>query len=81
MRYSLIVAALALSIPAVAQAEPGGCLKYGAAGAVGGHFVHHHAILGAAGGCAVGMMRRHAYRRDQAAQQGYGTQGNGSNYQ
>jgi hypothetical protein len=46
-----------------ASAEPGGCLKYGAAGAVGGHFVHHHAILGAAGGCAVGMYRRHEYKK------------------
>lgn len=46
-----------------AQAEPGGCLKYGAAGAVGGHLVHHHAVIGGVGGCAAGMWRRHEYRK------------------
>nr|WP_246495284.1 hypothetical protein [Ameyamaea chiangmaiensis] len=46
----------------VAQAEPGGCLKYGAAGAVGGHVVHH-GVLGAASGCVVGMYTRHKYRQ------------------
>ena len=39
----------------VAQAEPGGCLKYGAVGAVGGHVAHRHAVLGAIAGCGVGM--------------------------
>ncbi len=48
-----------------ASAKPGGCLKYGAVGGVGGHFAHHHAILGAAGGCAVGMYRRHKYNKAQ----------------
>jgi hypothetical protein len=47
----------------VAQAEPGGCLKYGAAGAVAGHLAHHHAVLGAVGGCAVGMYERHEYKK------------------
>ncbi len=51
-----------------AMAEPGGCLKYGAVGAVGGHVAHHHAVLGAAGGCAVGMYRRHEYRKQQRAE-------------
>jgi hypothetical protein len=50
-----------------ASAKPGGCLKYGAAGAVGGHFVHHHAVLGAMGGCAVGMYRRHKYNKAERA--------------
>ncbi len=63
--------ALALSLgaalPAVpASAEPGGCLKYGAAGAVGGHLAHH-GVLGAAGGCATGMYMRHRYRKQQRA--------------
>ncbi len=48
---------------APAHAEPGGCLKYGAAGAVGGH-VAHHGVLGAAGGCVTGMYVRHAYRKE-----------------
>ncbi len=31
-----------------------GCIKGAAVGAVGGHLAHHHGILGAAVGCAVG---------------------------
>jgi hypothetical protein len=62
---SLALAALLLgaAVPAVSQAsEPGGCLKYGAVGAVGGHLAHH-GVLGAAGGCAAGMWKRHEYRK------------------
>ncbi len=63
--------ALAVSLGTVlpvapASAEPGGCLKYGAAGAVGGHLAHH-GVLGAAGGCATGMYMRHRYRKQQRA--------------
>ena len=47
-----------------AMAEPGGCLKYGAVGAVGGHLAHH-GVAGAVGGCAVGMYKRHEYRKQQ----------------
>ena len=61
--------ALALSLGAAlpAAAEPGGCLKYGAVGAVGGHLAHH-GVLGAAGGCATGMIVRHRYRKQQREQ-------------
>ncbi len=62
---ALAATVAAASLPAAARAEPGGCLKYGAAGAVGGHLAHHHAVIGAAGGCAVGMYRRHKYRKAQ----------------
>lgn len=71
MRLLAYVAAATITIggmTSVAQAEPGGCLKYGAVGAVGGHLAHHHAVLGAAGGCAVGMYRRHEYRKHQREQ-------------
>ena len=47
----------------VVQAEPGGCLKYGAAGAVGGHLANH-TMLGATAGCITGMYRRHEYRKE-----------------
>jgi len=47
-----------------AQAEPGGCLKYGAAGAVAGHLAHH-GVLGAAAGCATGMYTRHEFRKGE----------------
>ena len=75
--------ALALSLGAAlpvapASAEPGGCLKYGAAGAVGGHLAHH-GVLGAAGGCATGMYVRHRYRKQQ--RQGAIVNNNGENQQ
>ncbi len=54
---------LAAGAMAPAHAEPGGCLKYGAVGAVGGH-VAHHGVLGAAGGCLSGMYVRHEYRKE-----------------
>ncbi len=60
---SAMAALMATGFAAAAHAEPGGCLKYGAVGAVGGHLAHHHAVLGAAGGCAVGMYKRHEYRK------------------
>jgi hypothetical protein len=53
------------SLIGTAQAEPGGCLKYGAVGAVGGHVAGHHAVLGAAAGCTVGMYKRHEYKKHQ----------------
>jgi len=49
-----------------ASAEPGGCLKYGAGGALAGHFVGQgHAVLGGAAGCAAGAWKRHQYRKHQ----------------
>ncbi|QXX74850.1 hypothetical protein [Methylovirgula sp. HY1] len=46
-----------------AHAKPGGCIKYGAAGAVAGHYAGHHAVKGALAGCAAGMWRRHEYKK------------------
>ena len=56
-----LAAGLTISAPA-AQATPGGCLKYGAAGAVAGHAVHH-GVKGFMAGCAAGMYRRHLYNK------------------
>ena len=71
MKTTAFLAALAVLTTGLAtgsaQAEPGGCLKYGAAGAVGGH-VAHHGVLGAAGGCATGMYVRHRHRKAMRAQ-------------
>ncbi len=58
-----VVSILAAGSLAPARAEPGGCVKYGAVGAVGGH-VAHHGVLGAVGGCATGMYVRHKYRKE-----------------
>ena len=56
-----LAAGLAMSAPA-AQAAPGGCLKYGIAGAVAGHAMHH-GVKGFMAGCAAGMYRRHLYNK------------------
>jgi len=66
MHKKLCLAALAILTAtslAPARAEPGGCLKYGAVGAAGGH-VAHHGVLGAVGGCTTGMYVRHKYRKE-----------------
>jgi hypothetical protein len=68
MKLLAYVGAAAITLggmTSLAQAEPGGCLKYGAVGAVGGHLAHHHAVIGAVGGCAVGMYERHKYKKHQ----------------
>src|ERR671910_414677 len=57
------------AVPQGAQAEPGGCLKYGAGGAVAGHFAGGHRWKGAAAGCALGILRRKQWERQQAARQ------------
>lgn len=59
-----LVAVLAIGSVPLAHAEPGGCIKYGAAGAVGGHVANHHGVLGAFGGCVTGMYVRHKYRKE-----------------
>jgi hypothetical protein len=50
-----------------------GCLKGAAAGAVIGHFAHHHAVLGAIAGCAIAhhmdKKERERHAAEQAAQQ------------
>ncbi|NHN88187.1 hypothetical protein [Acetobacter conturbans] len=62
-----LAAAMTLGSVPMAHAEPGGCLKYGTAGAVGGHVANHHAVLGAFGGCVTGMYVRHRYRKEARA--------------
>lgn len=61
------LAALLTAAPIAVKAEPGGCLKYGAVGAVGGHIAGHHSVLGAIGGCVTGMYVRHKYRKNLRA--------------
>jgi len=59
----LSLAATATLVPSVSQAKPGGCLKYGAAGAVAGHYAGHHAVKGAVAGCITGMIVRHEWKK------------------
>jgi hypothetical protein len=63
---SLAAGLTTMSAP-LAQAKPGGCLKYGAAGAVAGHMAGH-GIRGAMAGCAAGMYRRHLYNKQMREQ-------------
>ncbi|MGA3301781.1 MAG: hypothetical protein ABSC72_00655 [Methylovirgula sp.] len=66
-RFALAVVSLssvALIAPQ-AEAKPGGCLKYGAAGAVAGHLSGHHGVKGALVGCATGIYIRHEYKKQQ----------------
>lgn len=65
---------LALGAASPAWAKEGGCLKYGAAGAVAGHMVGKgHGVAGAVAGCAVGAHVRHKaeqHNNDNQQQQG-----------
>ena len=54
-----------VAIPA-AEARPGGCLKYGAAGALAGKLAGNHTWKGAAAGCALGYWRRSRHDRELA---------------
>jgi hypothetical protein len=56
MKRWIAAASIALAVPLLlgAQADAKGCLKGAAVGAVAGHYMHHHAVLGAIGGCIVG---------------------------
>lgn len=58
-----VTGAAMLASPA-AEAKAGGCIKYGVAGAVAGHYAGHHAIKGALAGCALGIYRRHEYKKE-----------------
>ena len=65
---SLFAAVAMVAAPAQAK----GCLKGAAVGGVGGHFIGHHGLAGAAIGCAVGHHRAskkdaEMQRADQAA--------------
>ena len=53
-----------LAMPLSAEAKPGGCLKYGTAGAVAGHYAGHHGVMGAVAGCALGIHKRREYKRE-----------------
>jgi hypothetical protein len=57
---ALLVSCLAIAAPA---ANAKGCVKGAAAGAVGGHLLHHHGVIGAAAGCAIG--HHHAKVKEQ----------------
>ena len=73
MSLRVLIAAVALATGLLvgqspAGAESGGCLKYGAVGAAGGHLAGH-GVMGALAGCGAGMWTRHEARKHAADEQ------------
>jgi hypothetical protein len=71
MKAKILAASLLMSMSLAstgAYAKPS-CLKGAAAGAVGGHFLGRHHVLGAAVGCAVGHHMSKKQEREQAQAQ------------
>jgi hypothetical protein len=64
----VIVAATFAAVAGSAQAASG-CVKGGAVGAVGGHLMGQHGVVGAAAGCAIGhhQEKKKAKKEQQAA--------------
>ncbi|MDB5560559.1 MAG: hypothetical protein JWQ36_3493 [Enterovirga sp.] len=74
MKHVLIGAAMvamgSLAVIPAAEARPGGCLKYGAAGALAGKLAGGHTWKGAAAGCALGYFRRSRHDREMVRGRG-----------
>lgn len=69
MKSVAIAAALMLGTAALmpaGQAQAKGCIKGAVVGGVAGHFAHHHGVLGALAGCAVGHHFANKHTRQQA---------------
>jgi hypothetical protein len=60
-----MVVALAL-VGAAGAANAKGCIKGAVVGGVAGHLAHHHGVLGAAAGCAIG---HHEASKNKATKQ------------
>jgi hypothetical protein len=68
-RLLLVAAASAGLIGSTALAPSAhaiGCISGGAAGAVAGHYAHHHTVLGAVGGCIAGHEAHKHFERERA---------------
>jgi hypothetical protein len=69
MKAKLIAVSLLMSLASTGAYAKPSCLKGAAAGAVGGHFLGKHHVLGAAVGCAVGHHMSKKQEREQAQAQ------------
>lgn len=68
---AIAIALVPLGANALGKNEKG-CLVGGVAGGVAGHFLGDHALVGAAGGCAVGaVVANEKDKRQQAANKRY----------
>ena len=74
MRKIIFVVATLFALgaaPQAAEAQPGGCLKYGLGGAVAGHVAGGHRWKGALAGCALGIFQRRRHERALAERRRY----------
>ncbi len=53
------ISILSIAILIFPRQSDAGCLTGAAAGGIAGHFIGHHAILGAIGGCLAGSYLKH----------------------
>jgi len=69
MKHALagLAGAAALIAAGSSTAEAKGCLKGAAVGGVAGHFMHHHTVLGAIAGCAIGHHMAHEKEKQEKA--------------
>ena len=68
MKSTMLLAAFALTLSGAAgAAEARGCIKGAVVGGVAGHFAHHHPVLGAVAGCAIGHHLAKKHARERAA--------------
>lgn len=78
MKRSLIAAVVGFAMVAAMAGAPAyaaGCLKGAAVGGVAGHFLGHHALLGAGAGCVIGHHEAAKHARERAQQQRFDHQG------
>ncbi|MEG3124689.1 hypothetical protein [Sphingomonas sp. GB1N7] len=68
MKFTVIAALAAATLALAGPADAKGCLKGAAVGGVGGHLAGHHAVLGAAAGCAIGHHRAAKAARTEKTQ-------------
>ncbi len=68
MKFAAVCAVAALMFAATSPADAKGCLKGAFVGGVAGHYTHHHGVIGAIAGCAIGRHeanKRARLERDQ----------------
>jgi hypothetical protein len=69
MKAKILAVSLMLSLASAGAMAKPSCAKGAVVGGVGGHFLGHHPIIGAAAGCAVGHhMSKKQERQEREAQ-------------
>lgn len=68
MKAKILAVSLMLSLASAGAMAKPSCAKGAVVGGVGGHFLGHHPIIGAAAGCAVGHHMSKKQERQQQEQ-------------